>query len=250
MAAADLDLINAMSYNSAVVSFLRSFFLVTLFLPTLVFALEGENCPAEQVLWGPWVFNRQYSMADGCLVQVTPLEKPALVYREYVFDENGRWLVFDSIDGPYETATAQQNFFLFPAVLPPRFERRGEQMVVIMANGGEVFFSATSRFVDSTGAGLVISEDPQVDLTSGGHLRIEKYDAILLDTGWKIGDRAYRDPQASSRLLKTGSAPCSIVNADLFAYRDPITGEEYYQPRFKYPEPERLRAFVQRACGF
>lgn len=222
-------------------------------LPLSAVALPGDNCPAEQIVWGPWMFNRQFTMADGCLVQATPIHKSGkkgLVYREYVFDESGRFMVFNSTDGDYETATAQRNFILLPAVRPPEMKVVGDQMRVTLASGHEVQFRKDSAFVQSSGVGLVVRDLEKVDLTAGGNFQILSYDGVLLDTGWMVGGRSSRRPEAESQFSIPGEPACKVSNQEIFLYHDPVTREEYYQPLFKYSDPRALEAFLVARCGY
>lgn len=202
-------------------------------------ALPGDDCPGAQILFGRWAFNRQFTKADGCLVQATPIEKRQLVYREYVFDQSGRFLIFDSTDGPFETATSQHNYFILPAKYVPSMEIDGEQMIVTSASGTRFAFSKESPEI------VNVSDDIVITATSS---TVRNYTGILLDTGRKVGTRAYRNKTGISHFSKNGRKICSIRNAELFAYADPLTGEEYYQPIFRYPEPGRIEAFLSQRC--
>lgn len=224
-------------------------FLFFLFQATFAFALPGDNCPSEQQLFGKLAFNRQFTVADGCLVQVTPIDKNGLVYREYVFDESGRLMVFNSVDGPYETATSQKSLFLLPVAAPPFMRIEGDRMVVTAANGSRFFFARDSAFVQGSSEDLEIAESQKVDLSSGGNFEV-KSSGILLDAGWAIGDRSYRNELADSRFLKAGHDSCVVKNSEIFAFKDPFTGQEFYQPLLKVTSAELLAAFLAERCGF
>lgn len=212
-------------------------------------ALPGDDCPYRQVFFGKWAFNRFFTMADGCLLQVTPIHKPTQIYREYVTDQSGRLMVFNSTPGTYETATSQRNFFFFPVVTVPDFKQVGERMVVQMANGSELQFSGDSDFVLGTSQDLQLKDNGQIGLSPGGGVEIVNYKGIMLDAGWIIGDRGHRDREAISVFSVPGVGKCRFKNREIFDYEDPITREPYYQPIFKFPDLGSLEAFLaKRLC--
>lgn len=214
--------------------------------------LLGDDCKAEQILLGNWAFNRQFSMADGCLVQATPIDKHGLFYREYVFDQSGRFLVFDSNAGSFETSTGQQNFFLFPATSAPRLEKTAAGVTVTLANGSQVLFTADSPFIAGTSPDLEVQEVKEIRLAAG-NLKILRAPGVLLDTGWTLGDRSYRNRDGASTFRKIRSGKeetCLMLNDSLFLYVDPVTREPYYQPIFRFLDPSSLSEFLTSSCGF
>lgn len=210
----------------------------------------GDDCSYEQHIIGPWVFNRQFTVGDGCLVQVTPLEKPNLQYREYVFDQWGRMLVFNSTPGQdYATSTAQRNFFLLPVRQAPTLKREGDVMIVTMASGIQVEFGGASILPKSRTPGFELRETGGVDLNPGGGLEITAFPEFLLDTGWALGGRAYLQSEARSGLSYQGGRVCLALNRNLFILKDPFTGEAFYQPRLRCDQSECLQNYLRDACG-
>lgn len=198
------------------------------------------------------MINRMFSMADGCLVQVSPIDKHGQVYREYVFDEQGRFLIFDSLSGPYETSTAQQNYFLLPLQGPPTVQSNSETVTITLANGSQISFSKDSSYIASTSSDLAIEEKKEVSLQDG-NLIFKKFPGILLNAGWQIGERKYRDPSAASIfsvMAENGVIKnCSIVNEQIFQYVNPVTREPLYQPILRYTDEASLRDFLAQ-CYF
>lgn len=211
----------------------------------------GMNCyPSEQIVYGNWVFNRQYTMADGCIVQATPLDKNGLVYREYVFDERGRMMIFNSADaGAFETSTSQRTYYLLPTVSTPKFEMSGDHVVVTMANGSRAYFNRTEGIIESFSADIVVQEKPIFDLAPGGNFEVIHYGGVLLDSGWAIGDRSTRDPSGESQFYIKGTALCSVTNSKLFQYEDPVTLQKHYQPILMLPQAQALDAYVSELCA-
>ena len=229
-----------------------SIFFVILFsiflFPPQTSALPGDNCPREQVFLGRWMFNRLFTMADGCLIQVTPLEKRGLVYREYVFSESGQMLIANSVDGPVETSLSYRVYLLLPSGIVPMMKLEGDRMVITMANGSRAAFRGDYPFIDEISSDLRIQEEPAIDMAPGGHFEIVRSNGVVLDTGWALGNRAYKDPKGVSVFKRPGQPDCKVANDSIFAYFDPLTREPYPQPIFMYGAPEALTAFLNRRC--
>jgi hypothetical protein len=207
-----------------------------------------ENCKTQQILHGKWAINRFFTMADGCLVQVTPIDKPNQIYREYIFDQMGRFAIFNSIQGSYETATSMKSYFLFPVVQTPSIEKISDKIVeVTLATGEKAQFDSQDLFLFSlNGKGIQYKEEKKVSLVEGGAFEILAHDEIYIDAGWKIGDRSYRDSSKSSRLYLNGKS-CWISNSTLFVYSDSFTGQELYQPALRW-NLSQLKGWFSENC--
>jgi hypothetical protein len=229
--------------------------LIAFFMQNSSFAdeqMQGMNCyPSQQIVFGNWVFNRQYTIADGCIVQVTPLDKNGLIYREYVFDEKGRMMVFNSADaGVYETSTSQRNFYFLPAVATPTIEMIGDLVVVTMANGSKVNFNSKSGIIDSLSSDIIIDEKPIFDLFPGGHFEVVRYNGVWLDAGWAVGYRSTKDPIGKSQFYIDGRLQCSVTNSEIFQYEDPLTRQKHYQPILMLPQGKALNDYISGRCAF
>jgi hypothetical protein len=206
-------------------------------------------CDSQQILHGKWAINRFFTMADGCLVQVTPIDKPNLTYREYVFDQMGRFAIFNSTPGSYEEATAMQSYFLLPVIQTPQIQKVSEEIVEIILHSGEtVKIAKNDLFLQSIeGRGIRYQEEKAVGLMPGGGFQILTHDELFIDAGWKIGNRSYRDSTRSSRLQWNGKS-CWILNSILFVYYDSLTGEELYQPALRW-NVTQLRDWFAENCN-
>jgi hypothetical protein len=204
----------------------------------------GDNCLYSQEISGDTVVNHFFTLSIGCLVQVTPLNKPELHYREYVFDERGRFLVFNSLPGDYETATGRRNFFFFPRKQPPSFVLGSDgNPVVTLSSGQEVTFNAASARIAAF-SGVQFTENPAVTLDDQGGVEIQRFPGILLDTGWKIGGPAYHDALGSSTFRDPAGKTCTVKNEEIFDYKDAI----YDEPLFKYQTDKELELYLSRRC--
>lgn len=229
-----------------------------LILFTILFTVNtpalGFECNTQQILMGNWAINRFFTMADGCLVQVTPIHKPNLTYREYVFDQMGRFTIFNSTQGDYETSTSMRTYFFFSKDpteknSTPKVQQRNENTVQVTLISGEIItFRGDNAFIESIqGSGFQYQEEKRIHLNEGGGFEILANDELFIDAGWKIGGRSYRDRTASSTVIWKGKS-CSIPNENLFVYVDSTTGEELYQPALRW-NLEQMQAWFLESCS-
>ncbi len=217
-------------------------------------AVEFE-CDTQQILMGNWAINRFFTMADGCLVQVTPIQKPNLTYREYVFDQMGRFTIFNSTPGDYETATSMRTYFFFSKdpkekSVTPKVKQRNENFAeVTLISGETITFRGDNSFIESIeGNGFQFKEEKWIHLNKGGGFEVLSNDELFIDAGWKIGGRSYRDRSATSTVLWKGTS-CPIPNENLFVYVDSTTGEELYQPALRWNLEQMQSWFLETCTG-
>lgn len=211
--------------------------------------LLGEDCPREQILNGYWAFHRFFTVGNGCLVQVTPIHKTTMIYREYVFYQSGRIVIFDSTPGTYETATSQRSYYLLPATQAPQLEQRGREVVVTTASGEQALFNDSDIFMlDFRGRGLIYKEEKVIDLSPEGHFQILSSQFPFIDAGWKIGTFAHSDPNSYSTLVFPGDIRCGIKNNFIFQYYDLITKEALYHPLLLLDTIEKVKLTKETFC--
>lgn len=188
--------------------------------------------------------SRFYTLSLGCLVNVTPLDKPGLAYREYYFDERGRFLDFHSQAGDYETSTANHAYFLFPRHQYPSFQLLADgSIAVTLASGQTALVSGAEPRILSF-PGNSFSEPAGNGLGSGDFLSLQRFPGLVLDAGWKVGTYAYYGRAGSSTFRDAQGAECRVGNGELFDY-DHIL---YSEPTFLFETDEKLAAFLAGRC--
>ena len=205
--------------------------------------LIGENCPTQQTISGQYMINKFFTLSWGCLVQVTPINKSTMIYREYVFDEGGRFLVFNSTPGQYETSTGMRVFYLFPKIGLPEVKIVGSKIEITTSSGLKVVIPNQSSFIESI-SGLEFSDNQKIELSSSGGFEIKSYPHIYLDTGWKVGGQAYRDPLGKSVFVDAKNQRCEVNNFEIFIYDELQSPEPY----MFYQSNEAVYGFLSLRC--
>lgn len=214
--------------------------------------LVGENCPTSQILSGKYMVNTFFTRSWGCLIQITPIDKPDMTYREYIFDEGGRLLVFNSTTGPFETATGMRVFYLFPRKYIPAARVVDKKIEIFMSNGSVAKIPDTSFWIESI-QGISFFDDQKIGLDAQGGFEITNYDQVYLDTGWKIGGQAYRDPLGKATFVDSKNQKCEVNNFEIFVYaenesRGPFVKDDSPEPYLLYQSDESLYEFLQLRC--
>jgi hypothetical protein len=204
----------------------------------------GANCPNAQSISGPTVVNSLFTVADGCTLWITPLNKPNLVYREYLFDERGRFRIYNSTSGPYETASGSRNYFLFPRHQTPAFViGKDGNVVATLSSGALMTFSAATTRI-ATFPDVKYSEAADIRLDNQGGVEILSYPGVYLDSGWSLGDPAYHDAKLQSTFKDEKGVSCAVTNSEIFDYVNAI----YDEPLFKFQTDPELAHFLSARC--
>lgn len=217
------------------------FFLISLF--TMSSAQAAFDCKYEQMNANATAAAHFFTATLGCVVNITPIDKPNQVYREYYFDERGRFLIFDSVNGSWETSTGYRSYFIFPRGHEPNFKHNSNGgFLVQLASGTSITISTeSSRIIEFPG--YVFNESQQVDLSSSS-FEISSHPGILLDTGWRLARASYFDSGEKSVFSDPSGKKCNVVNDEIFDYVNAIYGE----PLFRFQSEEKLADFLSFRC--
>jgi hypothetical protein len=204
----------------------------------------GSNCAYKSEIYNGTAVSRNFTVAYGCLLTVTPLEKPELLYREYYFDERGGFTIFTSTPGNYETATGKRTYFLFPRKGVPDFSAGRELLYVQSPWGGNVMFLTEPTILVPAGDITIYQPSRTISLADNGGIEIVSSTKIVLDAGWKIGGTAYHDPKGHSIFRDAHNNACEVGNTEIFDYKDAI----YDEPLIQFQTDPELEAFLSRRC--
>jgi hypothetical protein len=180
----------------------------------------------------------------GCVVQMTPKEKPEMRYREYWFDERGRFLVYSSIgEGDPLLFSGTRSYFLFPRKQQLSVALNNEgRPTVTLASGDQIVFSEDNGRIVSFPGEFTESED--VTFENLGGVEIKAFKGIVLDSGWKVGVEAYKSPEAHSFFVDESGRKCLVRNNEVFFYENMYYGE----PNLTYPDDASLATFLKARC--
>lgn len=204
----------------------------------------NPGCDYRQRTQGGTVANRFETTALGCVVQITPLDKPNLRYREYWFDERGRLLVYTSINGPDATSTGYRSYFLFPRRRNPDFRIENDGSIAVTLSTGELMrFSTDTTRIQAFPSGI-FTESPEISLNNGSGVELRSTGGILLDSGYRIGGISYSDLGAPAVFHDNKGHSCAIRNGEAFSNINTYYGE----PNFIFPTDGALADFLAKRC--
>lgn len=196
---------------------------VIVFMGAVFAHAEFTNTKCEEALIGNDVIqvNRQWwPSSRTCFISVHPRQVKDLKYRDYFFDNTGRFMVFNSYgEGPDSTHTGARDFFLFPVVndYPDfSFEDNGD-VLVKMVSGHTLRVSGKDFSLVSLSDGTV-KEKPLSTKNAGG-IEISLKKGFWLDTGFRLGGLNIANPAktTSFKSPKTSEA-CAVTNKTFMSY--------------------------------
>jgi hypothetical protein len=202
------------------------------------------NCPEKYE-----VFDKtQVQMTPGsvsCYVTVHPRDSYIdLIYRDFLFDGQGLFMVFNSYGpGPESQTTAAREFYFFPrdkAVLGYQYDAATKQLAVTNTNG-KVFVFDTNKAVLVSISGSTIKQDYEIKPDNGGGIEITANDGLLMDGGFQMGQSPSQDPKDKLTFKDPRGNSCEMKNSEIYRY----TSDS--DVIFKYTDVQ-LNAFLKKRC--
>ncbi len=203
---------------------------------------DTTQCSYYHEYVGRVQFYRQ-SSGPNCWLTVHPDGKD-LVYRSYLFDQNGFMMVFNSYgDGPIASHTGARVFYVFPrsgafpwASVPDL----GLGTLVVEVFMSPLLMSTSSGrwWLDSPIA--FVKEDTQIHRRNRGGVELQLKDGVLLDSGFRLGGDP-RVPQGRSVFRDRQGRTCEVANQHIFHF----TGEDV---ELRWTQDRDVLAFLQKSC--
>lgn len=180
----------------------------------------------------------------GCFVTVNPTTPQGLVYRSFLFDDAGLFMIFDSLgNGPESEATGAREFYFFPRKtneVTYHYDSPS-QILRVKTPSGKVFVFNTKKAILVSASNSTLAIDYEVNGKNNGGLEFIKNDGFYLDLGYKIGQSPSQDPKRKVSFKDTNKNSCVVKNSDIFNYtldQDVI---------FKYQDAQLLE-FLKTTC--
>lgn len=221
---------------------MKNYFGITLLIGALFYgslaSAEFTNGKCDYVLTGNKVIqvNRQWDPATRtCFLSISPRNVVNLTYRDFYFDNSGRFMVFNSYGpGPDSTHTGARDFFLFPieSDYPDYSFEPNDDLIVKMVSGHQLRISGKDFSLVSLSSGKV-SEKP-VSTKNAGGVEITLQTGFWMDTGFRLGGLNIADA-AKRTLFKSAkqTSVCSMKNNLFMDYTHPddpefrLTGDAF-----------------------
>jgi hypothetical protein len=180
----------------------------------------------------------------NCMLIVSPTNPKNLIYRSYIFDSTGSFLVFNSLgDGPEATQTGARLFFLFPRSHTLSYKINSNN-IQISTNSGEIFTFDANKYGIKSISNSKFSESEEVNTTNNGGVEFLEFPHLLLDAGFMIGNDPRSDHKNNS-LISLNEKKCKIKNTEIFDYSNP---QEF---PLKFKSDIEFNDFIKNRCpGF
>lgn len=144
-----------------------------------------------------------------------------MVYRDYALFSGGMLMVFSSYGaGQGSDMTSAREFYFFPrtAGLALEMDPAAGTIAVRLTDGGRATFDPASSQISGLDRGEV-TVSPRVDRAERGGVEIPRYDGLLLDAGFRLGELPSGLPDAESVFRNAQGQLCKVKNREIFSYR-------------------------------
>ncbi len=222
---------------------------LSLFLIFFLYAMTSYSAAPTSCQDNYEVFDNTQVQTIGyesaCYVSIHPRNSYVdLIYRDFLFDNYGFFVVFNSYGpGPESQTTAAREYSFFPRVkstLEYNYDASTKTLNVIDASG-KVFSFNTEKSVLIGISGTKVTQDYAVNPNNNGGIEVVNNDGLYLDGGFKVGSSPSQRPSNKATFKDAAGNQCALVNSDVYRYSpdgDPI---------FKFNDAQ-LRAFLKKRC--
>ncbi len=191
-----------------------------------------------QSIWSP--------ESGACMVTVDPFTTQDLVYRGFLFNEDGLMMVFNSFgDGPDSVSSGARDFYLFPRQngksMPAFRPGIGNTLEVRLAGGRLMTFEGKDGSVRSL-QDAEITVDPEVTPQNAGGVEIRLLRGLLLDCGFRLGGQPESDRSRPSVFRDPQGHICTVTNREIFSY---LEGGDV---RLRFRTDAELAEFLEWRC--
>ncbi len=206
---------------------------------------DGRTCPQS----APVIIGNTQGYSDSlgsgqCFVSIDPTEVPGMVYRSYVFFDDGLLMVFSSYgDGEGNSnMTSAREFFFFPRRGAPALtmNQKARTVLVRMSDGRDAEFDPASAQIRELERGRV-RVSPKIDPAERGGVEIPRYAGLMLDAGFRMGESPSGLPDGTSAFRNAWGELCAVKNRDVFSYT--ADGDH----AFKFTDAQ-LSVWLRTAC--
>lgn len=204
---------------------------------------EFSNAKCSRMLThsGDVQIQRDYDAESRvCFISIHPMSAIDLKYRDYYFNNQGLFLVFNSYgEGSDASSTGARVFYTLPVVNDyPDFSIEANGDVVIKTSSGHlVAFDSKKLAIKSFAPGFV-TEKPLSSGNKGG-VEIRLTEGVWFDSGFRMGGMANERPSGSTIINGSVAGQCTVKNSEIFDYSNDIV------PKYA---GTNLTSFLKKRC--
>jgi len=207
------------------------------------FAASATSCADKyEVLDNTTV--RSVPGENSCYITVGPRNVTNLTYRDFLIDDTGLFMIFNSFGpGPESETTGAREYYFFPrnvASLGYTYDSSTQRLSVTNPSG-KIFVFNTEKAILVSISGTVVSQDYNVDIANNGGIEIHQNDGIYLDLGFTLGQSPSQSSTRKVTFKDRSGQTCQVKNSQIFRY----TADS--DVIFKYSDAALTR-FLSKTC--
>lgn len=180
---------------------------------------SAANCIEQRKKYIGAITYQVIAAGDGrCWYLTGPSDKVGLFYRDYLFDDQGFILVFNSYGlGDESQTSGGREYFIFPRSHDVGMAVSTDGIRVTFASGASAFYSAqTAHWEDARGIGLV--EKSMVQIGDRGGWELTPRHGVILDFGFRMGGSPSGSANGSARFVDAAGQECVVGNAEVLEW--------------------------------
>ncbi|RYZ84072.1 MAG: hypothetical protein EOP06_18775, partial [Proteobacteria bacterium] len=159
---------------------------------------------------------------DSCTVSVHPREAYVdLIYRDFLFDTNGLFMVFNSYgNGSDSQSTSAREFYFFPRAvsdLKYEFDAKNNRLMVTAASGKRFYFNTIKAILTDV-SGSMLQQDYSMEPKNRGGVEFPQNDGLIMDGGFKIGQSPSQYPKEKVTFRDPTGNTCDLTNSEVYKY--------------------------------
>ncbi len=216
--------------------------LAFLFL-TSSFVFATPNCQNKYEVFDQLAVQTILSGTD-CFVSLDPRNTNNLIYRSFLFDDSGLFMIFNSLgNGPESESTGAREFYFFPRQVNEvsyQYDAPSQRLSV-KTPSGKIFVFNTEKAILVSASNSTLAIDYDVNGKNKGGIEFLKNDGLYLDLGFTLAQSPSQNPNRKVTFKDSQQNSCVVKNSDVFRYtvdQDAI---------FQYNDIQ-LKKFLKNAC--
>lgn len=180
-----------------------------------------------------------------CFISIHPRNTYNLTYRDFLFDNVGLFMVFNSYgSGPNSESTGARDYYFFPRktkTLSYQYDAATKQLSV-QSPSGKVFVFDTEKTILLSISNTTFVTDYSINPHNKGGIEITQNDGLYLDLGFQRGESPSQNPNRKITFKDGKQNNCLVKNSSVFNYTQDL------DVIFKYDDSQ-LSKFLKRACS-
>ncbi|MBO9667028.1 MAG: hypothetical protein J7501_09465 [Bdellovibrio sp.] len=205
---------------------------------------EAQSCQSRVERGGSIQVQVNAAQSGACFVSVGNFKRTGMVYRSYLFADDGNFMIFNSYgNGPISETTGAREFYSFPRRFKnPTFKWNEElrRLEVTSCTGDVYYFDYETAEISGMDKAQTKLADA-VGKDNKGGVEITAYKGLMMDAGFKMGQAPTQNPAGPVKFTDENGKVCNLTVGDIFKYKE--DGDPYV--RFKDKE---LATFLKKKC--